>query len=460
MPGAITHPTSALAAGNYNHFQPRIGAAYRLRDNMVFRGGFGLTTIDLFTPTLAQNFEEYTSNVTVQQPSGNPAPAFFLSQGPGPINFNVLPNGTSPFVGANCNSTAITGCASRTAERIDPNLHNPYAMNWNATYQWEFRPEWMLELNYIGSAGVGLLEGWNINTIPLNISTDPNVLKAIYANQQPYRPFPNFGEIDQWSNFGHSTYHSGSVKLMKRFSHGFTLTSFYTRSKALDECDNDKVCTGETFYNRALEKGRANFDITNRTVTYVTYALPIGRGRQFMNKGGVLDYVFGGWNVTWVQTFQSGLPVMFTMAGSPNQYLPGNGVLRPDQIGPNSSVIVPNWTIGDRFATSIENPIWNVKAFAYPAAFTAGTLGRDTINGPHLVWSQASASKDIHIREIATLQIRYDINNIFKNPNFVNPSSVVNLTSPGLFGKLTSTQGGWCCLGGQFVATLAAKLTF
>ena len=460
LPGAITHPTGALANSDYKHFQPRLGAAYRLKDNMVLRGGFGLTTIDLFLPTLAQNFQEYTSNVTVQQPSGNPSPAFFLSQGPGAVNFHVLTNGTSPFVGANCGATAITGCSSRTAERIDPNLHNAYAMNWNATYQWEFRPDWMLEANYIGSAGVGLLEAWNINTIPLNISSDPSALKTIFANQQPYRPFPNFGEIDQWGNFGHSTYHAGTVKLMKRFSHGFTLTSFYTRSKAIDECDNDKICTGETFYNRALEKGRANFDITNRTVTYVTYALPIGKGRSLMNHGGVLDYVFGGWNITWAQTFQSGLPVMFTMAGSPNQYLPGNGVQRPNQAGPNSSVIVPNWTIGDRFATSIENPIWNVNAFSYPAAFTLGTLGRDTINGPHLVWSQASASKDIRVREFATLQLRYDINNIFKNPNFVNPSSTVNLTSPGLFGKLTGTQGGWCCLGGQFVATFVAKLIF
>jgi Carboxypeptidase regulatory-like domain len=462
LTGAITHPSAPLASSDYKHFQPRIGAAYRIRDNMVFRGGFGLTTIDLFLPTLAQNFQEYTSNVTVQQPSGNPSPAFFLSQGPGAgaVNFNVLANGTSPFVGANCGTSGITGCGSRTAERIEPSLHNAYAMNWNTTYQWEFRPNWMLEVNYVGSAGVGLLEAWNINTIPLNISSDQNTLKTIFANQQPYRPFPNFGEIDQWGNFGHSTYHGGTVKLMKRFSRGFTLTSFYTRSKVLDECDNDKICTGETFYNRALEKGRANFDITNRSVTYVTYALPVGKGRHFMNRGGVLDYMFGGWNITWAQTFQSGLPVMFTMAGSPNQYLPGNGVQRPTQTGPNSSVIVPNWTIGDRFATGAENPIWNVNAFAYPAAFTTGTLGRDTINGPHLTWFQASASKDIRVKEIATLQLRYDINNVFKNPNFSNPSSTVNITSPGLFGKYTGTQGGWCCLGGQFVATFVAKLIF
>jgi hypothetical protein len=108
----------------------------------------------------------------------------------------------------------------------------------------------------------------------------------------------------------------------------------------------------------------------------------------------------------------------------------------------------------------IENPIWNVKPFAYPAAFTLGTLGtlgRNTIDGPHLVWSQASASKQIRVKEFATLELRYDINNIFKN---LNPSSTVNLTSLGLFGKLTGTQGGWCCLGGQFVATFVAKLVF
>jgi hypothetical protein len=465
LPGAIVHSPGSLGRDDYKHFQPRIGAAFRINDKMAFRAGFGLTTIDLFSvgfaqssSTLAQNFEEYTSNVTVQNAPGNPAPAFFLSQGPGKINYTVLSNGTSPFVGTNY--------STRTAERIDPNLRNPYAMNWNATYQYQFLPSWLLELSYQGSAGVGLLEGWNINTVPLNISTNPATLQTIFQNYQNYRPFLNFGEIDMWSNFGHSTYHAGTAKVAKRFSHGFTITSFYVFSKAIDDCDNDQVCYGETYYNRSLEKGRAGFDITHRFVTYATYELPVGKGHRFMNRGGVLDYVFGGWNVTWIQTYQTGLPVTFTMAGSPYNYLPGNtgtaaGTgLRPNEIAPSDQINVPNWTIGDRFKTSAENPLWNINGFAYPAAFTAGTLGRNTLDGPHLVWSQSSASKQIRIRELATLELRYDINNIFKNPNFTNPSSVVNLTSPGLFGKLTATQGGWCCLGGQFVATFVAKLVF
>jgi hypothetical protein len=426
----------------------------------VFRGGFGLTTIDLFTTDFNQNFEEYTSLVSIQRPSGDPRPAFFLSQGPGTIPYTVTPNGTAPFTGTNY--------SSRTATLYEPHLHNPYMMNWNASLQYQFRPTWMAELSYQGSGGVGLLENWDMNTVPLNLSNDPAILARAYQNPQLYRPFPNFGSIYDWGNFGHSTYHSGTVKLEKRYSKGLTLTGFYTYSKAIDECDNDQLCTGETFYNRSLEKGRAGFDITHRFVTYATYELPFGRGRKFMNGGGVKDYFLGGWNISVVQTLQSGIPVTFTLnasgstttPGSPNQYLPGNGVLRPNQVLSNDQLIVKDWTIGDRFNTNIENPMWNINAFANPAAFTAGSLGRNTINGPGLNWTQGSLQKNITFKEKYVFQIRYDINNIFKQPNFVNPSSVVNLKSPGLFGKPTSTQGGWCCLGGQFVSTLVAKFIF
>jgi hypothetical protein len=49
---------------------------------------------------------------------------------------------------------------------------------------------------------------------------------------------------------------------------------------------------------------------------------------------------------------------------------------------------------------------------------------------------------------------------VFKDPNFNNPSAVVNLSSPGLFGKPTSTTGGYCCLGGQFAITMGGKYSF
>jgi hypothetical protein len=178
-----------------------------------------------------------------------------------------------------------------------------------------------------------------------------------------------------------------------------------------------------------------------------------------MSAGGVQDYFLGGWNLSFIQTFQSGTPVTFTIAGSPNRYLP-IGQVRPNQILPNDQLLVPDYHIGDRFNNSLKNPMWNINAFANPPAYVPGTLGRNTIEGPALNWTQGSLAKIINVREKYNLEVRFDINNVLKEPNFVNPISTVNLSNPGLFGKPTGTQGGWCCLGGQFTGTLVLKLYF
>jgi hypothetical protein len=431
--GAIVHTGGLLGKRDLNNFQPRVGMAYKINNKMVFRGGFGVTTVDLFTAGLSQNFEEYFTSLTLSRPSGDPRPAFFIGQGPGPIQYNILPDGTSPFVGSNF--------ANRNATWSDPNLRNPYTMNWNATYQYQFAQTWVMELSYQGSGGVGLLNSWNINAIHPDISRDRAVLDRIFQDPQSYRPYQQFGGINHFSNYAHSTFHSGTLKFEKRFSRGLTMTSFYTWSKAIDEADGDGGASGVTFYNRALEKARA------------------GKGRKWMSGGGIKDYLLGGWNLSWVQTFQSGTPVTFTISGSPNRYVPGVNI-RPNALGPADRIAIPNWQIGDRFNNNLKNPMWDINAFANPDAYTIGTLGRNVIEGPGLIWSQGSLSKNIKVKERYNFDVRFDINNVFKEPNFINPSSTVNLLSPGLFGKPTGTQGGWCCLGGQFTGTVVVKLWF
>jgi len=448
--GAITHPNTPLAKRDLNNFQPRVGLAYRVNNKIAIRGGFALTTVDLYTAALDQNFEEYFTGVTVQRPSGDPRAAFFLSQGPGTLPYSIRPDGTSPFVGSNY--------SARSATWYDPRMRAPYVMNWNKSLQYQFANEWMMELSYQGSAGVGLLEGWNQNQVPLNVSTDPTVLNRIFQDYQNFRPWTNFGNVVLWSNSGHSTFHSGTIKVEKRLSKGFTLTSFYTWGKAINSADNDAVVNGVDVYNRSLEKARAGYDIRHRFVTYATYELPFGRGKRFMNDNRVLDYVLGGWTLAGVETLQSGLPVTFTSAGNPNRQLPGGTVLRPNLAASDVDAIrIDDYQVGNRFNA---NPIWNINAFAYPAAFTSGTLGRNVLEGPGMIWTQGSLAKVLTFAERFHLDIRFDINNIFKRPTFANPNAAANLTNPGTFGRLTATSGGFCCLGGQFVGTLGARLWF
>ena len=52
----------------------------------------------------------------------------------------------------------------------------------------------------------------------------------------------------------------------------------------------------------AFDKGRAGFDQTHRITSNMSYELPVGKGRRWLNHGGVTNAVLGGWNL--VYTYQ------------------------------------------------------------------------------------------------------------------------------------------------------------
>jgi len=164
----------------------------------------------------------------------------------------------------------------------------PYMMNWNGGFQHQLNSQLLAEITYQGSAGVGMLNRWDINQIPLNISTDPARLNEIFRASQNFKPYPQFGSVFHYANYGHSSYHSGTLKVEKRFSKGYSVTSFYTFAKSIDEASDDGAAGGITFYNRRLEKARSNYDVTHRWVTYALWELPFGKGRKWMNSANPL----------------------------------------------------------------------------------------------------------------------------------------------------------------------------
>jgi hypothetical protein len=324
-------------------------------------------------------------------------------------------------------------------------MRTPYVMNWSAGFQRQLTSNWLMELTYQGTAGVRLLNSWNRNAIPLNISTDPTVLTQIFQNQQNYKPYPQFGNINLFSNFGHNSHHAGTVRVEKRYSSGMTLSSFYTWSRTLDESDSDGAASGVTYYNRSLEKGRAGYDIRHHFTSILNFELPVGKGRRLLNRGGIVNHVLGGWDITWNQQFETGLPTTVTFAGSPYNYL-SQGSYRPNTLVPMEQAVVQNWNIGpNRFPISdnrAQNPYLNFSAFAYPAAFTAGTLGRNVFEGPGANWTQMSISKSWSIKERARIILRLDMMNLpLKQPSFNQPNSAYNANSPFTFGTMSGTRG-------------------
>jgi hypothetical protein len=456
--GAIIHPRAGLNKRDVNNFNPRLGFAWHPLQKWVFRGGIGFYTVDVKFPQQRGQFDEYVATTNQEAAPGDPTPVYRISQGPGPINFITRPNTTSAFVGTNF--------GSRSVEWWDPNLRNPYVINFNGGAQYEFMRDYLLDISYQGSSGVGLIERWQYNTFPVDFGAGNSTLQnQVLAAAQNFRPFTHFGDIRLRSNFGHSSFHSATVKVDKRMSRGMYFSTFYTFSKALNTQDNDNDGTGVApIQNRALEAGRAGYDRNHRWLAVVNYELPFGAGKRWASSGWK-KWVAGGLEFSWIQTVESGNPLTFSFDGSPFNYYPTfAGNRRPNLAGKPS--VREGWRDlgGDRFNVQNINSIFSggnngLDNFAYPAAFTVGNAGRNIVTGTPLLWSQVSAQKNVRIKERYNIQLRWDFQNALKTYNFNPPTTTVDFRNPRTFGKVSSDPRT-ASLGGQPLMNLTLMVQF
>ena len=455
--GAIIHPTGNLSARDWKNFQPRVGLAWHPLDKWVFRGGFAVNTVDIRWPNSLEQFDEYQALVVQQRANNDPRPLFRLSQGPTAPAYNVLQNGSAPYVGTNYSSRNVTW--------MDGQLHPGYVMNWNATIEYQMSANNLLKLFYAGSAGVHLVESWNRNILTPDYGAgNPALQNAVFSNTQIYLPYPQFGSINYMSNTGHSTYHAATVQFDKRYSHGLVLDAFYTFSKAIDDCDTDYgTCTGvEPLTNRNLNKGRAGYDMNHRFVGSFTYELPFGKGRRFMDRGGILNAIFGGYELAWIQTAETGNPISFKYTNNPNNQFPtawGNWV--PNVV---SKPTMPQVGIGpliggDRFNQKNEGQLISPDYFAAPPAFTPGNAGRNIVTGPAAYYSQFSAKKNWPIKERLNFQLRFDFQNPFHNFAFAAPNTTLDFKNPRIFGTITG-ETATANIQGEPLMNLMLRLSF
>lgn len=454
--GAITHPTKGLNRRDNNNFNPRLGLAWHPWEKWVFRGGIGMYTVDVKFPAGREQYDEY-QGVALQQPApGNPTPIYQISRATAPPSANLV-NGVAPFVGTNF--------GGRNISYWDPNLRNPYAMNWNMSVQHEFTRDYLIDVSYQGSNGVGLIERWELNTFPVDFFANSRTDQLrVNAAAQNFRPYSHLGNITMRSNFGHSTFHSGTVKLEKRMSKGLFFTTFYTFSKAINSSDTDNSGGGVApIQNRNLEKGRAGYDRNHRYIGTINWELPFGNGKRFLNGGNRAGrWLMSGWELSWIQTLESGNPLNFTFQNAPtNNYYPGfAGVRRPDLVGtPVYDFSKWNNGGGDRFVELNRPAVIDMSAFAAPGEFRIGNAGRNILTGPRLVWAQVSAQKNFKIKERFNAQFRWDFQNALKTYNFTGPGTVVDFRNPATFGKLRDDPRT-ASLGGQPLMNITLAVQF
>jgi hypothetical protein len=199
-----------------------------------------------------------------------------------------------------------------------------------------------------------------------------------------------------------------------------------------------------SYYTRS-GKARTAYDQQLSFGGWIIYELPVGKGRRWLNHGGVWNAIVGGWKLDVSENILSGIPITVGYAGSPNRYLTAT---RVNALVPTDQAKTDNWSMGNRFPTAAQTPYFDMNAFAYPASYTIGSLGARTLQAPGLYWMQFFATKSWVFKERVKLSVRLDGHNLpWKRPQLAAPGTTYNLNSASAFGRFTGTVGDFSNFG-------------
>lgn len=316
------------------------------------------------------------------------------------------------------NPAAGTAGAQRplSLASLDPVYRVPYVQSYSLEVQRELSSTMSASLGYVGSRGVRLDRGRNINQ-PMPITGydfDPRLnTRAIPTDT--IRPYLGYSSIGQRENTGSSTYNSLQATFKRRMSQGLLFESAYTWSRVIANASGFNEGP-QNAYNLSAERGPASFDRTHMLILNYIYEIPFLKNRK-----DILGTMLGGWQLSGITMFQSGTPRNLGMTGGTIGLAGRPNVVAGQSVG--GSQTVAQW--------------FNTNAFAAPAYGFFGNAGRNNIRGPGIQEWDLSMFKRFDFKERYSFQIRGDAFNAFNHPNFDGVSTTFGA---GNFGQVTSAR--------------------
>lgn len=414
-----------LANTDRNNFGPRIGFAYSgFRDDgkLVLRGGYGLL---------------YATDVSGQQPlTSNPGTGA-ASYGCNPItNPGGCPSNFPSRYFFDAGFPTATQIVATPGSRfasptgglllyVDPNRNDEAYHQYNLTAQYEFAPNYLAEIAYVGSAGRNLLVVSNIGDAGDQGGPGSRQVRGI-------------GSIIASTYTGKSRYDSLQSKLEKRFSRGLSILSSYTWAHAIDDSPGG-ICSGgagardcgpDDPTRPELERGNSDTDVRHRFTFANVYDLPFGRGRNFGSDiPRVLDFALGGFQLNNTIFLQSGPVYTVTRNGG-----------RVDLIGdptPTAADIAAGRQLNPAAFREAVTPVFA----SDPNGPRIGTLGRNVFRGRRQFYWDASLFKNFGVPAISeafNVQFRFSAFNVLNRVNRSRPNG--DLGNQNDFGRDTSEQ--------------------
>ncbi|HEY3129271.1 MAG TPA: TonB-dependent receptor [Acidobacteriota bacterium] len=379
-----------------NNWAPRIGLAYQINQKTTLRGGYGIfyDPATAFRDDIKFNPPFYRQYVLDNFYGGGPT-WFFFQPPPSFPDPGKLPAGYDIF-------------------SIDRNFKMGYSEQYSFALQRELPWKMLFEAAYVGSQAHQLPFRFNYN---------------VAAPGGPPKPVPQLGQINQVSNVGSMSYHSGQFKLERRFGQNLFFLSSYTWSKAIDNVGSSlaRASTNggvQNIFDLRANRAVADYDIPHRVAVSYVYDLPFGKGKPLMaNAHPVLNGLLGNWQTTGIFVASSGVPGTVVV----NKNSPVGGPIRPDVIRD------PNLPDSQRTPDRWFDP----GAFAVPASGKLGNAGRNIIRGPRYRNFDLGLLKFFPVTERTRLQFRTEFFNLTNTPHFALP--VLTMGDPA-FGKITHTR--------------------
>jgi len=422
-------------------FSPRLGFAWAPGKDWSVRGAFGIYNIIA------------GQNIT--------APAQAWGQGWSPAGF--LQNYNTPVFQLSAGPPAGEGVVYPTNANRTPDLLNGQPVNYSLynsplSYTEQFHFDVQRELKggivfdagYVGSRGVHLQYTRDLNELPANK----------LGQGQSAQLYPQFGSISAAYFDGRSNYNALQVIVKKQLSRDFSLQANYSWSKAMDTqtgagWGGGGAADRASFQNAADPQsnyGRAATDIRNMFNGNLVYHLPFGKGKRFLQEGGLVNSLVGGWQLSSIYQIRSGLPFSPVMQSAANMgAMSSTATWYPNEVGYPLSGTCPN---GDRVGTL---GCWfNTSAFVTPPANTFGNVGRNILNGPNWRTVDLAVLKDFSLdglHEGMKLQVNCAATDVFNHPNY-------GLFSPSAYSVGSSGFGQISYANTSRQMQLGAKISF
>ena len=348
---------------------------------------------------------------------------------------------------------------------------NPGVTQMNLDVQHEFRGNNLVTVSYVGTLARHLDSGRNLDQIPVGVGTmnvpalsagnggpcdasgNCNVQQLLMTNQVPsfyFVPYQGYTSIREKQFSAVSSYHALQTELRHTTGWGLTAQVAYTWSHMIDNSTSTYFETDvDDNFDMNRWKGTSDLNRTQVFTANYIYALPFLR-----NAHGFLKEALGGWDISGITSFFTGVPVDFGCGIDGYSTGIGTGV-RCDTVGPvkiqKSVVNVPEfgpmvqWVNPSYFQQPSQGQL-----LANNEAGMFGYMGRNALTGPGRNNWDLALHKEFALPwlngEQSTLQFRLETFNTFNHPQW----NTINIGCNGSPNGDGSPAFGRTCGGNDF----------